>query len=161
MADNIAMPEAGMPAPPFEGVTQDGETISLDDFKGRKLALYFYPRDNTPGCTKQACNLRDNFDTLKEHDIAIVGVSDDPVAKHRSFADTYDLPFPLLADEDRTVLGSYGAYGQKNMYGRVVMGTKRTTFLIDEDGTIVKVYKRPKTTNHAEEILTGFGIDSK
>lgn len=157
MADSPAMPDVGDNAPPFSGTTQDGKTISLADFKGKKLALYFYPRDNTPGCTKQACNLRDNFDELKEHDIHIVGVSDDPVESHRRFADSYELPFPLLADVDRSVLNSYGAYGQKNLYGRVSMGTKRTTFLIDEDGTVVKVYKRPKTNDHARQILQGFG----
>lgn len=161
MSDSPAMPDAGDKAPAFSGTTQDGKTISLADFKGKKLALYFYPRDNTPGCTKQACNLRDNFDVLKEHGIHIVGVSDDPVASHRRFADSYQLPFPLLADEDRSVLNGYGAYGQKNLYGRVSMGTKRTTFLIDEDGTIVKVYKRPKTNDHAREILEGFGVDEE
>lgn len=159
MADSPAMPEPGAKAPHFSGTTQDGETVSLADFKGKKLALYFYPRDNTPGCTTQACNLRDHFDELKEHGIHIVGVSDDPVERHKSFAESYELPFPLLADVDKSVLTSYGTYGQKNLYGRVSMGTKRTTFLIDEDGTVVKVYKRPKTDDHARQILDGFGVD--
>ena len=158
MADSPAMPEAGAKAPPFFGTTQDGKTISLADFKGKKVALYFYPRDNTPGCTKQACNLRDNFEELRKHNIHVVGVSDDPQDSHRRFADSYNLPFPLLADVDRSILNSYGTYGQKNLYGRVSMGTKRTTFLIDEEGMIVKVYKRPKTNSHASEILKGFGV---
>lgn len=158
MSTTVDMPEAGAKAPSFSGKTQDGSTVSLGDFKGRKLALYFYPRDNTPGCTKQACNIRDNWSVLGEHDVAVVGVSDDPVEKHAGFADKYDLPFPLIADTERTIMSSYGAYGPKNMYGRMVKGTKRTTFLIDENGTIVKVIKRPKTADHAAEILKGFEL---
>jgi peroxiredoxin Q/BCP len=150
------MPEVGAPAPDFSGVTQDGEEISLSDFEGKKLALYFYPRDNTPGCTRQACNLRDNFSELEKQNIAIVGVSDDPVDEHVKFANKYDLPFPLIADTDRAVLHSYGTYGQKNLYGRIFMGTKRTTFLIDEDGMIRKIIKRPKVGEHADEIIKGF-----
>jgi len=152
------MPEAGAKAPQFSGITQGGTSISSEDFKGQKLAIYFYPRDNTPGCTKQACNLRDHFEQLKEHGIAIVGVSDDSVAKHDGFAEKFGLPFPLIADTERTMMRAYGAYGPKNMYGRIFDGTKRTTFLIDEDGMIVKVIKRPKTGQHAEEIMRGFGI---
>lgn len=153
------MPEAGMNAPDFSGITQDGSTVSKSDFDGQKLVLYFYPRDNTPGCTKQACNLRDNWSDLLEHGIAVVGVSDDPVEKHAEFADAFRLPFPLIADTERTVMGSYGTYGPKNMYGKMVKGTKRTTFLINEEGTIVKVIKRPKTNDHAAEVLKWFGIE--
>ena len=156
MSDKNPMPEVGAPAPDFSGVTQDGSQISLSDFSGRKLALYFYPRDNTPGCTRQACNLRDNYEMLEGEGIAIIGVSDDPVDSHAKFADKYDLPFPLIADADRAVLHAYGAYGQKNLYGRLFMGTKRTTFLIDEEGIIRKIFKRPKTGEHAEEIIAGF-----
>lgn len=158
MSTAVDMPEAGTQAPDFSGITQDGSSISKSDFDGRKLVLYFYPRDNTPGCTKQACNLRDNWSALGEHNIAVVGVSDDPVNKHAGFADKYSLPFPLIADTERAVMRSYGAYGPKNMYGRIFEGTKRTTFLIDEDGVIVKVIKRPKTGDHAAEVLRGFGI---
>ena len=158
MSTSADMPEAGEKAPDFSGKTQDGSTVSLGDFKGRKLALYFYPRDNTPGCTKQACNIRDNWSVLGEHDVAVIGVSDDPVDKHAGFAAKYDLPFPLIADTERSVMTDYGTYGPKNMYGRIVKGTKRTTFLIDEDGTIVKVIKRPRTADHAAEILQGFGL---
>ncbi len=156
MADKNPMPEVGAPAPDFSGVTQDGSEISLSDFDGQKLALYFYPRDNTPGCTRQACNLRDNYDALENEGIAIVGVSDDPVDAHEKFADEHDLPFPLIADTERAILHTYGAYGQKNLYGRIFMGTKRTTFLIDEHGMIVKIFKRPKTGEHADEIIAGF-----
>ena len=158
MSTSVDMPEAGAKAPAFSGKTQDGSTVSSGDFKGRKLALYFYPRDNTPGCTKQACNIRDNWSTLGEHGVAVVGVSDDPVDKHAGFADKYQLPFPLIADTEREIMSVYGTYGPKNMYGKMVKGTKRTTFLIDEDGTIVKVIKRPKTDDHAAEILKGFGL---
>lgn len=159
MSNAPEMPEAGAKAPGFSGITQDGSTVSLSDFSGRKLALYFYPRDNTPGCTKQACNLRDNYSSLGDHNISIIGVSDDPVAKHAGFAEKYDLPFPLIADTERAVMLAYGAYGPKNMYGRLIQGTKRTTFLIDEQGVIVKVIKKPKTADHAAEIVKGFGLD--
>lgn len=149
-------PEIGLPAPDFSGVTQDNVTISLSDFRGKRLALYFYPRDHTPGCTKQACNLRDNFEVLGGAGIAVVGVSDDPVEKHGSFARKHELPFPLIADTDRTVLKAYSAWGEKNLYGRIFLGTKRMTFLIDAEGTLVDVIKKPKVKEHAAEILRRF-----
>jgi len=152
------MPEPGDSAPDFSGPTQDGSIVSLADYKGKKLAIYFYPRDNTPGCTKQACNLRDNFSALGQAGVEIVGVSNDPVDKHAGFAAKYELPFPLIADTERAMMSAYGAYGKKNLYGKIFMGTKRTTFLVDEKGLIVKVIKRPKTTDHAAEILKGFGL---
>ena len=158
MSTPKAMPEPGSLAPDFSGPTQDGSVVSLSDFKGQKLVVYFYPRDNTPGCTKQACNLRDNYSALLDAGIAIVGVSDDPVEKHLNFAEKFDLPFPLIADTDREMLLAYGAYGEKNLYGRKSMGTKRTTFLIDEKGVIVHVYKRPKVTEHTTEVMKGFGL---
>lgn len=150
------MPEAGDKAPPFEGQVHGGGTVSLDDYKGKKLALYFYPTDDTPGCTKQACNLRDNFAALGQEGIAILGVSKDSVTSHERFADKYSLPFPLIADEEKAIMGDYGVWGEKKLYGRVSIGTKRTTFLIGEDGTIKKVIKRPKTKDHAAEIIRGF-----
>lgn len=159
MSTPSEMPEAGTKAPDFSGITQDGSTVSNSDFHGRKLVLYFYPRDNTPGCTKQACNLRDHWSDLQKAGIAVIGVSDDPVDKHAGFAEKYDLPFPLIADTERQIMSIYGTYGPKNMYGRIVHGTKRTTFLIDEEGTIVKVIKRPKTNDHAAEVLAGFGMN--
>lgn len=147
------MPAIGQPAPPFSGATGEGESLSLDDFRGRWLLVYFYPRDDTPGCTKQACNLRDNFDALREAGIEVVGVSDDPPESHASFSAKYGLPFPLIADTDREILEAYGAYGEKNMYGIKRMGTLRTSFLIDPEGIVRHVFKKPKTGEHAEEVL--------
>ena len=150
MAD---MPAPGDPAPDFEGRDQNGETVRLADFAGQPLALDFYPADDTPGCTKQACNLRDNVGALREAGVAVVGVSKDDEASHERFADKYDLPFPLIADPDRTLLDAYGVWGERSLYGKTVVGTKRTTFLIGPDGRVLHVFKRPKTAAHAEEIL--------
>ena len=150
MAD---MPAPGDLAPAFEGIDQSGATVRLADFAGKPLALYFYPKDDTPGCTKQACNLRDHTGDLTEAGVAVVGVSADPVESHERFAAKYDLPFPLLADPEHEILEAYGAWGEKNLYGRKSMGTKRTTFLIGADGRVIHVFKRPKTDRHAEEIL--------
>ncbi len=150
------MPKIGDPAPYFQGTTQEGTSISLDDYKGKRLALYFYPRDNTPGCTKQACNLRDNYTILMENGVAILGVSDDPVEKHKKFAGKFDLPFPLLADTEKKTLNAYGTFGEKKLYGRTYMGTLRKTFLIDENGLIIHIIKKPKVGVHAEEILKAF-----
>ncbi|MEM1127189.1 MAG: thioredoxin-dependent thiol peroxidase [Bacteroidota bacterium] len=153
-----SMPEVGAPAPAFEGTDQEHETVALSDYKGRRLALYFYPKDDTPGCTKQACNLRDNYRLLLDKGVAIVGVSGDDEASHARFADKYDLPFPLIADPDHTILEAYGVWGERNLYGRKYMGIKRTTFLVDEEGTVVHVFKRPKVDNHAQEVLEKFGL---
>ena len=146
----------GDKAPHFEGPIQGGGRVSLEDYSGKRLALYFYPRDNTPGCTKQACNLRDNFELLAEHGIHILGVSDDPVSKHESFADKYDLPFPLLADTEKATLNAFGVYGEKKNYGRTYMGTNRTTFLIDEKGVIKHIIRKPKVGVHSDEIIQAF-----
>ena len=147
------MPAPGDLAPAFEGIDQTGATVRLADFAGKPLALYFYPKDDTPGCTKQACNLRDHTGDLTEAGVAVVGVSADPVESHERFAAKYDLPFPLLADPEHEILEAYGAWGEKNLYGRKSMGTKRTTFLIGADGRVIHVFKRPTTDRHAEEIL--------
>ena len=147
------LPAPGDPAPPFEGIDQNGQTVRLSDFAGRPVALYFYPKDDTPGCTKQACNLRDHTDDLRAAGVAVVGVSADSRDSHRAFADKYDLPFPLLADTDRTILDAYGAWGEKSFYGKKSMGIKRTTVLISPDGVVLHVFKRPKTDRHASEIL--------
>jgi peroxiredoxin Q/BCP len=153
----MALPEIGAPAPAFAGEIQDGSRVSLADYKGQKVALYFYPRDNTSGCTTQACNLRDNFDALREKGIAIVGVSDDPVNSHEKFASRFELPFPLIADTGHEVLDAYGVWVEKSMYGKKYMGTQRSTFLIDEDGVLRHVIQKPKTGQHAEEIIAAFG----
>lgn len=156
MPDIATMPEIGDKAPAFSGKTQDGKTIRLNDFRGQKLALYFYPKDNTSGCTKQACNLRDHYRELMDAGIAVVGVSTDDVKSHAGFAQEHKLPFPLIADDQKKIVAAYGVYGEKNMYGRKYMGTKRTTFLIDERGVIQYVIKRPKTQDHAREIHEKF-----
>lgn len=150
------MPDVGEQAPLFEAHTQDGQPIRLDAYRGRKVALYFYPKDDTPGCTRQACNLRDNYQILLDAGIAVFGVSPDGVASHARFADKYELPFPLVADPDRTILKAYGVWGEKKLYGRISLGVKRTTFLIDEDGVIRHVFKRPKVQEHTAEILAAF-----
>ncbi len=150
MAD---MPAPGDLAPDFEGVTQTGQTIRLSDFRGRPVAFYVYPKDDTPGCTAQACNLRDATTALDAAGIAVVGVSPDTAEAHERFAGRYGLPFPLVADPDREILAAYGAWGEKSFYGKLVVGVRRTTFLIDAEGVVRHVFKRPKTGQHAEEIL--------
>lgn len=147
------MPAVGDAAPAFSAPTADGETVSLGDYEGRWVLLYFYPKDDTPGCTKQACNLRDYFGPLQDAGVVVLGVSRDDLNSHERFAEKYDLPFPLLADPDKVMHESYGVWGQKNLYGRLSMGTKRTSFLIGPDGTVRHVFKRPKTDRHAEEVL--------
>lgn len=153
MNKTLTMPSVGDTAPLFEGKTQDGEVVRLADYRGRKVALYFYPKDDTPGCTKQACNLRDGFQDLLDAGIAVIGVSPDAVDSHRKFADKYELPFPLVADPEHEILAQYGVWGPKNLYGRIFGGVHRTTFLIDEDGVIRHVFKRPNVQGHTAEIL--------
>lgn len=153
MAD---MPAPGQPAPDFTGTTQQGTPFRLADLRGRKVALYFYPKDDTPGCTRQACSLRDGYEALLADGIAVVGVSGDDVASHEAFAAKYSLPFPIVADPDHHVLDLYGVWGERSLYGRKFMGTQRTTFLIDEEGTIRDVIRRPKVDAHAEEVRARF-----
>jgi peroxiredoxin Q/BCP len=148
--------EKGDKAPNFEGKDQNGETVKLDDFKGQKLVMYFYPKDMTPGCTTQACNLRDNYELLKKENIAIVGVSADDEKKHQKFIDKYDLPFPLIADTEKEVIKSFGVWGLKKFMGKEYDGIHRTTFLINEEGKVHDIIKKPKTKAHAEEILEKF-----
>ena len=156
MADTATMPAVGQPAPSFEGVSQTGETVSLADFKGKKVALYFYPKNFTPGCTKQACNLRDGNRDLLDAGIAVIGISPDDVESHQKFGSEYSLSFPLIADPDKKIMDLYGTWGEKNMYGKKTMGVKRTTFLIDEEGIVKHVFKRPKVKEHTEEIIKKF-----
>lgn len=151
------MLEVGNKAPEFTGKDQDGNKVKLSDFEGKKVVLYFYPKDDTPGCTKQACSLRDGFPRLKQNNIVVLGVSNDDEESHQKFIEKYDLPFTLIADTDKKIVNKYGVYGERNMYGNKFMGIKRTTFLIDEKGEIVKIFKRVKVAEHADEVLKAFG----
>ena len=143
----------GNKAPAFTGTNQDGNKISLKDFLGKKVILYFYPEDDTPTCTVQACNLRDNFGLLKKEGFTVLGVSPDEPKKHKKFENKYSLPFTLIADPTHTIIDKYGVWGQKKLYGREYMGLHRTTFLIDEKGVIRKIFLKPKSKQHSEEIL--------
>ena len=146
--------EAGTKAPAFTAKTFDGQKVQLTAYKGQKVALYFYPKDATPGCTKQACNLRDNLDALADHGIAVIGVSPDDNASHEKFSAKQDLNFPLVADPDHKIIEKYGVWGEKQNYGKTFMGLQRTTFLIDAKGVIQHVFKRPKVADHAAEIVS-------
>jgi peroxiredoxin Q/BCP len=148
--------QEGDKAPDFKGVDQDGNTIQLSDFKGKKLVLYFYPKDNTPGCTNEACNLRDNYEELQKQGFKILGVSADSEKKHQNFINKYDLPFPLLADTEKEVIEKYGIWGPKKFMGKVNDGIHRTTFVIDEEGKIEKVFKKVKTKDHTNQILEAY-----
>jgi thioredoxin-dependent peroxiredoxin len=143
----------GSPAPDFTAPDQDGNICSLADFAGSWLLLYFYPQDDTPGCTTEACSLRDTFSEFQKRGVAIVGVSTDPVKSHREFADKYSLPFTLLADERTAIVNSYGVWQEKTMFGHTYMGTVRSSFLIDPHGVIRKIYPRVKPDEHVAEIL--------
>jgi thioredoxin-dependent peroxiredoxin len=148
--------EKGTKAPAFKGVDQDGNKIALSDFKGKKLALYFYPQDATPTCTVQACNLRDNFASLQKEGITIIGVSPDDAASHKKFEAKQQLPFRLIADTAHSIIDAYGVWGEKQLYGRKYMGLHRTTFLIDEKGKIKHIITKPKSKDHAAEIIAAF-----
>ncbi|HEX5025817.1 MAG TPA: thioredoxin-dependent thiol peroxidase [Agriterribacter sp.] len=137
----------------FSGKDQNGQKISLSDYKGKKLVLFFYPEDDTPTCTIQACNLRDNYAALKKKGFEIIGVSPNDEASHKKFESKFSLPFTLLADPDHKIIDKYGVWGEKQLYGRKYMGLHRTTFVIDEKGIIGKVFLRPKNKQHAEEII--------
>lgn len=143
----------GMKAPSFEGIDQNGKTKRLKDFSGKKVVLYFYPKDNTSGCTAEACNLRDNHDIMLKKGFAVVGVSMDSEKSHKGFASKYSLPFPLIADTSGKIVNDYGVYREKKMYGKSYMGIVRTTFLIDEKGIIEKIISKVETNNHSEQIF--------
>lgn len=143
----------GQKAPDFTGKDQNGNSVSLTDFSGKKLVIYFYPKDNTPGCTAQACNLRDNYDLLLKKGYAVVGVSCDTEKKHQNFINKFNLPFPLIADTEQELVNLYGVWKEKNMYGKKFMGIVRTTFVIDEKGIIEEIIKKVDTKNHSEQIL--------
>lgn len=147
------MLEAGTKAPKFSLPSDEGGKVSLDDFKGKKVVLYFYPKDDTSGCTAQACEFRDSWSAVKAAGAVVLGVSPDGVTSHGKFRRKYDLPFPLLADEDHAVAEAYGAWGEKSMYGRKYHGILRTTFVIGTDGRIEKVFLKVKPKGHAAEVL--------
>jgi len=143
----------GDKAPIFNGIDQDGKEINLDNFKGKKIILYFYPKDDTPGCTAEACNLNENYSQLTEKGFEVIGVSPDSPAKHLKFIAKYDLAFNLIADTDYKIMEAYGVWGEKKMWGKTFMGVHRTTFLISTEGIIEKVFKKVKTKEHTAQIL--------
>ncbi|AFL85557.1 Peroxiredoxin [Belliella baltica DSM 15883] len=145
--------EVGKLAPQFESKDQNGNVIKLSDFKGKKVVLYFYPKDNTPGCTAQACNLRDNYEALQKAGYVVLGVSSDSQKSHQKFIEKQELPFTLIADEDKSVHEAFGTWVEKSMYGRKYMGTARTTFIIDEEGKIEEIIDKVKTKEHTNQIL--------
>ena len=150
--------KAGDKAPAFKAKDQDGNTVSLIDFKGKKLALFFYPEDDTPVCTVEACNLRDNFSLLKDKGVTVVGVSPDDEKKHKKFVEKFSLPFTMLADPKRKILDAYGVWAEKVLYGNRFMGVKRTTFLIDEKGKIFHIIKGVRSKNHAQQIIDNWKL---
>ena len=149
--------QEGDKAPAFTGYDQNGQKISLADYKGKKLVVYFYPQDDTPTCTVQACNLRDNFALLRKEGLTVIGISPDDEKSHKKFETKFSLPFPLLADPEHKIIDKYGVWGEKQLYGRKYLGLHRTTFLIDEKGVIRKIFLKPKSKQHAEEILRAWG----
>lgn len=145
--------QEGNKAPNFSGTATNGETIKLNSFKGKKVVLFFYPEDDTPTCTIQACNLRDYYSDLQKAGITVIGISPNSMDDHKKFTEKFSLPFPLIADTRHSIIKKYGVWGQKQLYGRIYDGLHRTTFLIDEKGVIVKIFLRPKNKAHAAEIL--------
>jgi len=148
----MATLEIGQKAPDFSAKNQNGETVHLSDFKGKKVILYFYPKDNTPGCTTEACNFRDNYQSLKKDGFEIIGVSVDGEASHQKFISKHELPFQLLVDEDKSLVEAYGVWVEKNMYGKKYMGTARTTFVIDADGVIQHIINKVDNKNASQQI---------
>ncbi|UTW67810.1 thioredoxin-dependent thiol peroxidase [bacterium SCSIO 12643] len=147
----------GDQAPDFTGIDQNEQQVKLSDFKGKKVILYFYPKDMTPGCTAQACNLGENYGALTEKGFVVIGVSADSVKRHQKFTEKYELPFILLADESKEIINSYGVWGMKKLYGREYEGIYRETFIIDENGVIEKIILKVKTKAHTEQILEVLG----
>jgi peroxiredoxin Q/BCP len=147
------MVEEGKPAPDFELTSDSGETVRLSDLKGQPVVVYFYPRDDTPGCTAQACGIRDNYEAFGEHGAVVLGISPDDESSHVKFKQKYGLPFTLLADPDHRVADRYGVWGERSMYGKTYMGIERSTFVIDPEGNVARVLRRVKPDTHAEQVL--------
>ncbi len=143
----------GDQAPAFSLKNTEGKTVKLADFKGKKVVLYFYPKDDTPGCTKEACGFRDDHSELQKRGIEVLGVSADGQASHQKFTAKYSLPFSLLSDPEHEVMEKYGAWGEKNMYGKIVQGVLRSTFIIDEAGKIAHIFRKVKTDTHSQDVL--------
>ncbi|HKY30424.1 MAG TPA: thioredoxin-dependent thiol peroxidase [Pyrinomonadaceae bacterium] len=150
------MPKEGAAAPAFSAMDANGKPVKLKELRGRKVVLYFYPKDDTPGCTKEACSFRDSFSEFRKRGITVLGVSPDSEASHKKFTDKYKLPFTLVADKDHAIADAYGVYGEKKFMGRTYMGVHRTTFLIDENGKIKKIFEKVKPDEHAREVLEAF-----
>ncbi|HJS50344.1 MAG TPA: thioredoxin-dependent thiol peroxidase [Pyrinomonadaceae bacterium] len=151
------MLKVGDKAPDFKTTDQDGNTVKLSDHKGERVVLYFYPKDDTPGCTKEACSFRDADTTYRKKGIKVFGVSTDSEKSHQKFISKFQLPFDLLADTDKSIVEKYGVWGEKSMYGKKYMGTMRKTFLIDEKGKIAKIFDKVNVAEHADEVLEAFG----
>lgn len=149
----MTMPETGEKAPPFSLPSDGGETISLQQYRGRPVVLYFYPKDDTPGCTIEACEFRDRWEDVMESGAIVLGVSPDPVDSHEKFKEKFDLPFPLLADTEHRAAEDYGVWGEKSMYGRKYLGVNRSTFIIDGEGRIARIFHKVKPRGHAAEVL--------
>ncbi|MFA6617870.1 MAG: thioredoxin-dependent thiol peroxidase [Candidatus Neomarinimicrobiota bacterium] len=145
-------------APDFKLPDKDGKYHRLSDFLGKRIVLYFYPKDDTPGCTTEACSFRDDYKAYTDNDIVIIGISKDNPESHQKFIDKYELPFLLLSDENKETMKKYGAWGEKNMYGKISIGVIRKTFLIDEEAKIIKIYGRVRVKGHSDSILKEFGI---
>lgn len=146
----------GDKVPNFTGFDVENKEISLSNFIGKKVVIYFYPKDDTPGCTKEACSFRDNFTQITEKGIIVIGISTDDVISHQKFKKKYDLPFNLIADPDKKIVNMFEVFKEKNMYGKKILGTVRTTFLINEEGEIIHIFKKPKSEIHATEVLNKF-----
>jgi peroxiredoxin Q/BCP len=153
----MAILSVGDKAPAFSTTDQDGKPVKLSDYKGKKVVLYFYPKDDTPGCTKEACNFRDAWPKLRRRKVDVLGVSVDDAKSHRKFADKFSLPFTLLADTEKKIVNDYGVWGEKSLYGRKYMGTNRVTYLIDEKGKIAAVWPKVKVDDHVDEVLEAVG----
>ena len=157
----MKMPTAGEAAPGFSLPDQDGTQHTLKDYAGKWVLLYFYPKDDTPGCTIEACTIRDQFKDFKKIGAEVVGISTDTVKSHRKFADAYELPFTLLADENKEMVGEYGVFGEKKFMGRTYMGVKRASFLVDPEGKVAKVYEKVKPLSHAAEVIADLKVLKK